>query len=426
MHASAEHSVAERGANDSAGESRRRPVYLDHNATTPVDPLVLDAMLPYFGERFGNPSSVEHVYGSEASAAVDHAREQVAEVIGARPEEIVFTGSCTEANNLAILGVAKAMPAKRHFVTSQIEHPSVLEVCRALERGGYGVTYLPVDEYGRVDPDDVAAALRDDTALVSIMAANNEVGTLQPIREIGTRCEARGVLFHSDFAQAAAYCSVDVERDELHLVSLSGHKAYGPKGVGALYVRSRKPRARLAPIFFGGGQERGIRSGTINTPLVVGLGEALVLARSSAAEDGERLRAICAQMHEQLSQAVGGVLVNGHPTERLPNNLSLSVEAVEPLALIRLLRRLVSFSASSACATEKVQTSHVLLAMFGDTWRARQAFRLAPGRFTTAQDIAIVVEAIVDAIHRLRSAASSTPAVSVTSPVDRLRRPHAR
>lgn len=401
-------SVADRASRDSAPSSRAAPVYLDHNATTPVDPAVLEAMLPYFGERFGNPSSVEHAYGSEAATAVERAREQVAHVLGARSDEIIFTGTCTEANNLAILGITRAIPAKRHIVTSQVEHPSVLEVCRALARDGYEVTYLPVDEYGRVDPDDVAAALRDDTALVSVMAANNEVGTLQPIREIGARCEARGVLFHSDLAQAAAYCSIDVQRDHLHAASLSGHKAYAPKGVGALYVRSRKPRAKLAPILFGGGQERGIRSGTVNTPLVVGLGEALILARTRAAEDSARLRAACAQMRDRLSQSVGDVLLNGHPTERLPNNLSLSVKSVEPLALIRLLRGVVSFSASSACATEKVQTSHVLLAMFGDSWRARQAFRLTPGRFTTASDLAVVGDALVDAITRLRSAAGYT------------------
>lgn len=379
-------------------------IYLDHNATTPLDPAVFGRMLPYFMDKFGNPSSVEHVHGSEASNAVEHAREQVAQAIGAQPQEIVFTGSCTEANNLAILGATRALPEKRHIVTSAVEHPSVLEVFRALERERYEVTYLPVDEYGRVDPGEVASVLRDDTALVSVMAANNEVGTVQPIREIGALCESQGVLFHSDLAQAAAHFVLDVQRDHIHLASLSGHKAYGPKGVGALYVRSRKPRVKLAAISFGGGQERGLRSGTVNTPLVVGLGEALALAGARAAADSAHLAAMCTLMHDRLSRSVEGISLNGHPTERLPNNLSVSITGIEPLALIRALRGVVSFSASSACSTDKVRTSHVLLAMYGDVWRARQAFRLAPGRFSTAADVSFAIEAMVEAILKLRSA----------------------
>lgn len=377
------------------------PVYIDHNATTPVDPAVLTAMLPYFTEHFGNPSSVEHAHGNAAQGAVERAREETARAIGARPPEVIFTGSCTEANNLAILGVARAQPGPRHFVTTQIEHPSVLEVFRALEREGHAVTYLGVDAEGRVDPDAVEAAFTGETVLVSVMAANNEVGTLQPIREIGRRCEARGILFHSDLAQALAYTSVDVTRDHLHLASISGHKAYGPKGVGALYVRSRAPRVRLAPVLFGGGQERGFRSGTVNVPLVVGLGAALAIVERRRAADAARLSEACRSLLARL-EALGGVWLNGHPRERLANNLSLSVEGVEPLALIRLLRTEASFSASSACATHEVKTSHVLQAMFGDTWRARQAFRLAPGRFTTAAELERVATALESGIQRLR------------------------
>lgn len=386
---------------DAAAHAPREPVYFDHNATTPVDPGVLAAMLPYFTEHFGNPASFEHAHGNAAQAAVEKAREQVAHAMGARPAEIVFTGSCTEANNLAILGVARQQPGGRHFITTQVEHPSVLETFRALEREGHSVTFLGVDSDGRVDPETVESALTDRTVLVSVMAANNEVGTLQPIREIGRRCEERGVLLHSDLAQVLAYQDVNVVNDHVHLASISGHKAYGPKGVGALYVRSRTPRVRLAPIFFGGGQERGIRPGTVNVPLVVGLGAALAVAARMRASDSNALRNGCRSLLARL-EGLGGVSLNGHPEERLSNNLSISVEGVEPLALIRLLRHEVSFSASSACATGEVRTSHVLMAMFGDTWRARQAFRLAPGRFTSASDWERAGAALEGGIQRLR------------------------
>jgi len=376
-------------------------IYLDHNATTPVDPAVFAAMEPYLKALFGNPSSVEHEHGHAAALAVDRAREQVARAIGARPQEIVFTGSCTEANNLAILGIARAQPDKRHLITTRIEHPAVLEPARALEREGWRVTWLDVDEYGRVSPDAVASALTDDTALVSVMAANNEVGTLQPIGAIGALCAARDVLFHSDLAQVIAYGDVDVERDNIHLASLSAHKAYGPKGMGALYVRSRKPRAKLAPLMYGGGQERGLRPGTLNTAAIVGMGEAFELARRRALEDGGRLRSLCNQFRDELIAAVPGVLLNGHREERLPNNLSFSIEGVEPLALIRRLSDRVSFSASSACATDKIETSHVLLAMFGEVPRARAAFRIAPGRFTTAEDMERALKALAGEAHRL-------------------------
>lgn len=377
------------------------PVYLDHNATTPVDPTVLAAMLPYFSQHFGNPSSVEHTHGNQAQAAVERAREETARTIGARTAEVIFTGSCTEANNIAILGVARAQPSVRHFVTTEVEHPSVLEVFRALEREGHRVTYVGVGEDGTVDPDVIEAEITAETVLVSVMAANNEVGTLQPIREIGERCEAHGVLFHSDLAQALAYEDIDVTRDHVHLASISGHKAYGPKGVGALYVRSRGPRVRLTPIIYGGGQERGLRSGTVNVPLVVGLGTAMQVARANRARDAERLRAVCNDLLREL-ESVGGVWLNGPRDQRLPNSLSLSIEGVEPLALIRLLRSEASFSASSACATHEMQTSHVLLAMFGDSWRARQAFRLAPGRFTTDAELERARSALKAGILRLR------------------------
>ena len=378
------------------------PLYLDNNATTPTDPRVVDAMLPYFTEVFGNPSSVEHVHGNRAQAAVAKARQQVAAHLGAREGEIVFTGSCTEASNIAIFGAARARPDRRHAITSAIEHPAVLEPFRQLTREGIEVTVVGVDEFGRVDPAEIEAALRDDTSLVSIMGANNEIGTIQPISQIGALCEARGVLFHTDLAQVLAHRSVDVISEHIHLASVSGHKAYGPKGVGALYVRSRSPRARLAQTIWGGGQERGLRSGTLAVPMIVGLGEALAIAGREGAREGARLTEMCADFAEQAVRTIDGAILNGHPTDRIPGNVSLSISGVEPLALMHRLNQIASFSASSACATDKVQTSHVLLAMFGDTLRARQAFRVSPGRFTTAAELDGFGSALAGAVKELR------------------------
>lgn len=382
------------------------PFYLDHNATTPTDPRVVDKMMPYFTDVIGNPSSVEHIHGNRAQAAVKAAREQVAKAIGARDTEIIFTGSCTEANNLAILGAARAQPEKRHLVVSAIEHPSVVEPARHLEAEGYDLTILPVDEFGMVSVQDVAAALRSETLLVSVMAANNEVGTVQPIRDIGAVCEAAGVIFHSDLAQLMATGQIDVAADHIHLASLSGHKAYGPKGVGALYVRSRSPRARVAPILFGGGQEKALRPGTLNVPLIVGMGEAFSLAVRQGAADGGRLLAMSNAFRDFVAANLEGVTFNGHPTHRLPGSSSLSIEGIEPLALMHKLNHLASFSASSACSTEKVETSPVLLAMFGESQRARQAFRVAPGRFTEDSALMTFAERLVVEVEALRKFAA--------------------
>jgi cysteine desulfurase len=378
------------------------PVYLDHNATTPADPRVVDAMLPYFTGTFGNPSSVEHSHGHAAQMAVGEARSKVARALGARDNEIVFTGSCTEANNIAILGSARAQPERRHVVTTAIEHPAVLEPMRQLAAEGYELTVLPVDEHGRVDAAQIAAALRDDTLLVSVMGANNEVGTIEPIAEIGAFCEQRGVLLHADLAQLMAHGPFDVAASNVHLASVSAHKAYGPKGIGALYARSRSPRARLSAVSFGGGQERGLRSGTLNVPLIVGLAEALSICAKEGHLEGDRLRSMCDAFAARVTAAVDGVQLNGHPTERIPGNCSLSIAGVEPLALMHRLRDVASFSASSACATDKVETSHVLIAMFGDTPRARQAFRVSPGRFTTAVEMDTFTQALIDTVGELR------------------------
>ncbi|MCK1397020.1 MULTISPECIES: cysteine desulfurase family protein [unclassified Bradyrhizobium] len=377
-------------------------VYLDHNATTPIDPAVLAAMDPYLRTFYGNPSSVEHEDGHLAAAAVELAREQTAECIGARPNEIVFTGSCTEADNLAIIGVAKAYPDKKHIITTSIEHPAVIESARALETEGWRVTYLPVDEYGMIDPSELERSITDETSLVSIMAANNEVGTLQPLETIGAICLQRGVLFHSDLAQTIAYVPVDVEKVGIHLASLSAHKTYGPKGVGALYVRSRKPRARIKPIILGGGQERSLRPGTLNTAGIVGMGEAFARASRLATKDAARLSQMCVEFRTKLLAEIPAAKLNGDPDRRLANNLSFSIEGIEPLALMRRLRDRISFSASSACATDKVTTSHVLKAMFGDGLRAKGAFRLAPGRFTTKHQFEAALGHLIAEIRLLK------------------------
>lgn len=378
------------------------PIYLDHNATTPTDPRVLAAMMPYFTEIFGNPSSIEHVHGNRAQAAVARARAQVATHIGARENEIVFTGSCTEASNIAIFGAARARPERRHLITTAIEHPAVLEPFRQLEREGYELTILPVDETARVDPLTLEEAIRDDTGLVSVMAGNNEVGTTQDLAALGEIAERAGALFHTDLAQLLAHREVDVAAEHIHLASISAHKTYGPKGVGALYARSRSPRAKIEQTVWGGGQERGLRSGTLAVPLIVGLGEALEIAGREALGEGERLKAMGASFVDRVAGAVEGVFYNGHAQHRIPGNVSLSITGVEPLALMHRLNGVASFSASSACATDKVQTSHVLLAMFGDTPRARQAFRVSPGRFTKDEEIAEFADALIDAVADLR------------------------
>ncbi|QEE24965.1 cysteine desulfurase [Rhodanobacter glycinis] len=380
-----------------------RPIYLDHNATTPLDPTVFEAMRPYFLEHFGNPSSVEHIYGLTAATAVERAREQVARAINADAGEIVFTGSCTEADNLAILGVARAAKASSHFITSQIEHPAVLEAFRQLEKEGHAVTYLSVDEVAQIRLEELEATFRPNTLLVSIMGGNNEVGTLQPLADIGRLCSSKGVLFHSDLAQLPAYVAIDVKKMGLHLASFSAHKAYGPKGVGALYVRRQRPRIKLEPLLWGGGHERALRPGTLNTPLIVGMGEAMELSRRDLAMTRELVSANRDRLKNQLIATIDGAQLNGHPTERLPNNLSLSITGVEPLALMRLIRNEIAFSASSACATHEVRTSHVLLAMFGECPRARGAFRLSPGRFTTTEQVDEAMVAITMGINRLRS-----------------------
>lgn len=383
--------------------SATKPIYLDHNATTSVDPRVVAAMLPYFSEYFGNPSSVEHVYGVSASGAVETARTKVASAIGAQPAEMTFTGSCTEADNLAIVGAVRATRALQRLVTTQIEHPAVLESFRQLEREGHQVTYLPVDETGRIRLDELEGALKAGVYLVSIMGANNEVGTLQPLAEAARLCAASGALLHADLAQMPSYFPLDMRELGVDLASFSGHKIYGPKGVGVLYVRRRRPRIGVEPLTWGGGHEKGLRNGTLNTPLIVAMGEAMAIAAKECQQNARTVSAFRDDLRKQLTEAVPDLVVNGHATERLPSNLSMSIEGIEPLALIRLLREDLAFSASSACSTEAVKTSHVLLAMFGDTQRAQRAFRLSPGRLTSNEDIGHAATSLITGISKLRA-----------------------
>jgi cysteine desulfurase len=376
-------------------------IYLDHHATTPCDPRVVEAMLPYFAREFGNAASRTHAFGWRAEQAVEQARGEVAALVGADPREIVFTSGATESNNLALLGVARAArPRRAHVVTSRIEHRAVLDPCRALEREGVRVTYLDVARDGRVDPAAVEAALEADTLLVSIMFANNEIGTLQPIEAIGRIARARGVLFHCDAAQAAGKVPVDVVRDSIDLLSLSAHKLYGPKGVGALYVR-RRPRIEIEPILHGGGHERGLRSGTLPVPLCVGFGAACAIAASERAGEAERLTALRERLRAALVAGVESVHLNGHGELRLPGNLNVSFDGVEAEALLAALPEL-ALSSGSACTSAKKEPSHVLRALGLAPERSLGSIRIGLGRGTTEAEVDFAAGRIAVEVARLR------------------------
>jgi cysteine desulfurase len=379
------------------------PVYLDNNATTRVDPRVVEAMLPWFTEYYGNAASRHHSFGWKADEAVEQARSQVAELIGADPREIVFTSGATESNNLALKGIAAMYrPKGDHLVTVQTEHKAVLDVCKRLQRDGFHVTYLPVDHYGRTAVEQVAEALTERTILVSVMAANNEIGTLQPIGEIGKLCKQRGVLFHTDAVQAAGKVPLDVEALGVDLMSLSAHKIYGPKGVGALYVRRRHPHVRLEPLFDGGGHERGMRSGTVNVPGVVGLGQACALCAASLVEEAERTGRLRDRLHQGLTQRLEEVSLNGHRTERLPGNLNLSFAHVQGEALMMGMRNL-AVSSGSACTSASIEPSYVLKALGVDDELAHSSLRFGVGRFNTAEEIEFALEEVTRTVTRLRA-----------------------
>ncbi len=388
-------------------EGMSLPVYLDYNATTPVAPEVADAMTPFLREHFGNPSSA-HVYGRYAAAAVAEARERVAALIGARSDEIIFTGCATEANGLALCGVARALAARmRHIVISAVEHPAVHEPATHLRETGWDVTVVPVDGTGRIDPDAVVAATRSDTALVSIMHANNEVGTIQPIEEIGRRVRVRGVLLHTDAAQTPGKIPVNVDAIGVDLLALAGHKFYATKGVGALYVRRGTPIARAS---YGAGQERGLRPGTENVPAIVGLGAAARLASERVAAAGPRMHALRDRLHALLAAGVPGLQLNGHPTHRLPNTLNVSFPGVSGEALLAAAGADVAASVGSACHAGSHEPSGVLAALGADFPRALGAVRLTVGAYTTEAEIERAVPALLAAWQTLARSAERAPA----------------
>lgn len=381
--------------------NRNIPVYLDYQATTPCDRRVVDAMLPYFTETFGNPHSRNHQYGWDAEAAVERAREQVASIIGADEKEIIFTSGATESNNLAIKGVARFLRGKKnHVITPVTEHKCVLDSCRHLELEGFSVTYLPVQRNGLVDLAELEAAITDQTALVSIMAVNNEIGVIQPLAEIGALCRAKKVYFHTDCAQAVGKIPLDVNAMNIDLMSISGHKIYGPKGIGALYVR-RRPRVRLEALISGGGQERGMRSGTLPTPLCVGLGEACRIAQAEMGAEAERLTALRDRMYDALRTELPEIYLNGDLEHRIPGNLNVSFAYVEGEGLIMGMKEL-AVSSGSACTSASLEPSYVLRALGVEDELAHTSLRLGIGRFTTEEEVDYAVERIVTAVRRLR------------------------
>jgi cysteine desulfurase len=382
------------------------PIYLDNQSTTRIDPRVLGAMLPYFTEDYGNPHSISHAYGRIAAEALERARAEIAALIDADPREIIFTSGATESNNLAIKGAAhfsraysQAERARDHIVALQTEHKCVLESCKQLEREGFAVTYLPVEPNGLVSLATLEAAISERTLLVTVMAAHNEIGVIQPLADIGALCRSRGVLFHSDAAQAFGKIPLDVEAIKLDLLSISGHKIYGPKGIGALYVR-RRPRVRLLPLIDGGGQERGLRSGTLPTPLCVGLGRAAAIAGEEMAEDAERLRRLRDGLMKNLARRIRGLRLNGDAERRLPGSLNLTVPGIPAQTLIEACPS-IAISTGSACTSASVEPSYVLRALGLPDELANASIRIGLGRFTTATEVEFAADALAAAVGGL-------------------------
>jgi cysteine desulfurase len=378
------------------------PIYMDYQATTPVDPRVVDSMLPFFTEKFGNPASRQHRFGWVTEEAVESARAIIARSIGAEPREIIFTSGATESNNLALKGAAEALKQKgNHIVTVQTEHRSVLDPCRRLEKLGFLVTYLPVDEHGILDPDQLRAAITPKTTLVSVMIANNEIGTVQDIRSIGSICRESGILFHADATQALGKLPIDVQELKIDLLSCSAHKIYGPKGIGALYARNSNPRVKLVSQMDGGGHERGIRSGTLNVAGIVGLARAVELVIVSMNDESKRLAGLRDKMLGSVTAQLDDVCLNGHPTNRLPNNLNISFLGVEDNALMMSMKD-VAVSTGSACSTADPEPSHVLKALRLRPERLHSAIRFSIGRFTTEEEVDYVVARVVESVNTLR------------------------
>lgn len=379
----------------------KTPIYMDYQATTPLDPRVLEAMMPYFTEHFGNAASRSHAFGWTAEEASDKARDQVAKLIGGSGREIIWTSGATESINLAIKGIAGFYEERgNHIVTSKTEHPAVLDTCKRLERSGFEVTYLDVDQTGRLDPEAVRAAMTDKTILVSIMAANNEIGTVHPIAEIGAIVKEKGAFFHVDAVQAAGKIPFDVNECKADLVSLSSHKMYGPKGVGALWIR-RRPRVRLSSIIDGGGHERGMRSGTINVAGVVGFGAAAEIAMQEMGEESARLLRLREKLKTEIMKGLDMVHLNGHPEHRIPGNLNLSFSYVEGEGMLMALKD-VALSSGSACTSASLEPSHVLRACGVDEELAHSSLRFGLGRNTTEEEVDYVAKKVIEAVKRLR------------------------
>ena len=378
------------------------PIYLDYRATCPMDPEVLKTMLPYFTEVFGNAASRNHEFGWTAEAAAEKGRAQIAKLLGATEKELIFTSGATESNNLALVGVAEMYKEKgNHIITTPIEHKAILDTCHYLETKGFEITYLPVDKYGMVSAEQVRQAITPKTILVSVMYANNEIGTINPIAEIGKVCKEKSVLFHSDAVQAAGKIKIDVEAAGLDLVSITAHKIYGPKGIGALYVRRRNPRVRLAPMIHGGGHERGMRSGTLNVPGIVGFGKAAEVAMKQMESDNARILRLREKLWNGLKGHLDEIYLNGHPTERLPNNLNVSFAFVEGESMMMGMKEL-AVSSGSACTSASLEPSYVLKAIGVGEDLAHTSIRFGLGRFTTDEEIDFTIKKVVSTVQKLR------------------------
>ncbi|MFN5291803.1 MAG: IscS subfamily cysteine desulfurase [Gemmataceae bacterium] len=378
------------------------PIYMDNNSTTRTDPRVVEAMIPFFTEKYGNSASRNHSYGWDAEEAVDSAREQVASIINASSKEIIFTSGATEANNLAIKGVASMYRKKgNHFISTITEHKAVIDPLKRIERDGCKVTFLNVDKNGMISLEELENSITDETVLVSLMAGNNEIGTLHPLKEIGKICKAKGVLFHTDATQAVGKVPVDVDEMGIDLLSLSGHKMYGPKGIGALYVRRKDPRVRLDAMMDGGGHERGMRSGTLPVPMIVGLGMAAEIARKEMSAESQRLLHLRNRLHTGITSKLEDVYLNGHPELRLPGNLNLSFAFVEGEGLMMGIKD-IAVSSGSACTSASLEPSYVLKALGLGDELAHSSIRFGLGRFTTEEEIDFVIQDVVRAVNHLR------------------------
>jgi cysteine desulfurase len=389
-------------------EGVKLPIYMDNHSTTPMDPRVLEEMLPYFVEKFGNAASRNHSFGWAAEEGVETARERIAKLVGATAKEIIFTSGATESDNLAIKGVAETHREKgNHIITAATEHKAVLDSCKRLEKYGYRVTYLPVQKDGLVDLDDLRRAMDDKTILVTIMSANNEIGVLQPIEEIGKLCRERGVIFHTDAAQSIGKVPMDVNKKNIDLMSIAGHKLYGPKGVGALYVRRKNPRVQISAIIDGGGHERGMRSGTLNVPGIVGLGKACAIAQEEMLKESCHLAGKRNRLRDRILSGLGEVSINGSMEQRLPGNLNLSFANVDGESLMMSLND-IALSSGSACTTAAIEPSHVLRAIGISDDLAHSSIRFGIGRFNTEAEVDYVADRVVETVTRLRELSASS------------------